>query len=204
MNTLHRAGCGVILTAALVSALGGCGGKDFTRPSPDTFKLGQTSYSQVVQKMGEPPKTSDVLKNGKNIKAATYSFASKGGEPLEEDVIPARALTYFFFDNTLVGQAFISSFKSDNSNFDDKQVEKIKKGVTTRAEVIGLLGEPTATFIPPMVKETSGEAIGYTYQAVRGGLFSGLKVSIKSLRISFDAAGLVSDVEYTSESSGNK
>jgi hypothetical protein len=49
-----------------------------------------------------------------------------------------------------------------------------------------------------MIKETSGEAIGYTYQAVRGGLFSGIKSFIKVLRISFDDKGLVSDIEYTS------
>jgi hypothetical protein len=67
-----------------------------------------------------------------------------------------------------------------------------------RADAIKLLGEPTATFIPPMVKETSGEAIGYTYQAVRGGLFSGIKNSVKILRISFDDKGFVSDIDYTS------
>ena len=102
---------------------------------------------------------------------------------MEADVIPARALTYYFYNDTLVGEEFISSVKSDNSNFDDKQVEGIKKGQTTRAEVTKLLGEPTATFIPPMVKETSGEAIGYTYQG-RGGLFSGIKNFVKVLRFS--------------------
>ena len=139
-----------------------------------------------------------MLKNGKTVKGITYAYASKGGEPLEADVIPARALSYYFYNDTLVGQEFISSFKSDNSNFDDKRVESIKKGQTTRAEVIKLLGEPTATFIPPMVKETSGEAIGYAYQATRGGLFSGLKSFVKVLRISFDEKGLVSDIDYTS------
>ncbi len=192
---------GTLRTACLVSLLSilaGCGGKDFVRPNPEEFKLGQTTYAQVIQRMGEPRRAGDALKNGKTVKAVTYVYASKGGEPLEADVIPARALTYYFYDNTLVGQEFISSFKSDNSNFDAKLVESIKKGQTTRAEVIGLLGEPTATFVPPMVKETSGEAIGYTYQAIRGGLFSGLKSSVKVLRISFDDKGLVSDIEYTS------
>jgi hypothetical protein len=186
------------LAVWLISGLLGCGGKDFVRPSPDDFKLGQTTYAEVIQRMGEPRRTGDALKNGKTVKAVTYVYASKGGEPLEADVIPARTLTYYFYNDTLIGEAFISSFKSDNSNFDDKQVESIKKGQTTRAEVIRLLGEPTATFIPPMIKETSGEAIGYTYQAVRGGLFSGIKSFIKVLRISFDDKGLVSDIEYTS------
>jgi outer membrane protein assembly factor BamE (lipoprotein component of BamABCDE complex) len=182
----------------LILGLLGCGGKDFVRPSPEDFKLGETTYAQVIQQMGEPRRAGDTLKNGKTVKTVTYVYASKGGEPLEADVIPARALTYYFYNDALVGQDFTSSFKSDNSNFDEKRVESIKKGQTTRAEVIKLLGEPTATFIPPMVKETSGEAIGYTYQAVRGGLFSGLKNFVKVLRISFDDKGLVLDIEYAS------
>ena len=186
------------LAVLLISGLLGCAGKDFVRPTPETFKLGQTTYSQVIQKMGEPRRAGDTLKNGKNVKAVTYVYASTGGEPLETGVTPARGQTYYFYNDTLVGQEFISSFKSDNSNFDEKRVEDIKKGQTTRADAIKLLGEPTATFIPPMVKDTSGEAIGYTYQAVRGGLFSGLKNSIKVLRISFDDKSLVSDIDYTS------
>ena len=187
-----------LLAVLLISGLLGCAGKDFVRPGSEDFKLGQTTYSQVVQRMGEPRRAADILKNGKNVKAVTYVYASTGGEPLEASVTAARGLTYYFYNDTLIGQEFISSFKSDNSNFDEKRVEDIKKGQTTRADAIKLLGEPTATFIPPMVKETSGEAIGYTYQAVRGGLFSGIKNSVKVLRISFDDKGFVSDIDYTS------
>ncbi len=187
-----------LLAVLLISGLLGCAGKDFVRPGSEDFKLGQTTYSQVVQRMGEPRRAADILKNGKNVKAVTYVYASTGGEPLEAGVTAARGLTYYFYNDTLIGQEFISSFKSDNSNFDEKRVEDIKKGQTTRADAIKLLGEPTATFIPPMVKETSGEAIGYTYQAVRGGLFSGIKNSVKVLRISFDDKGFVSDIDYTS------
>lgn len=196
--------CKMVRTACLVSlllVLAGCAGRDFIRPSSETFKLGQASYSEVIQKMGEPRRAGDVLKNGKNVKSITYSYASKGGEPLEQGVIPARALAYYFYNDTLVGQDFISSFKSDNTNFDDSKVGSIKKGQTTRREVIQLLGDPTASFIPPMVKETSGEAIGYTYQATSGSVFSGLRSFIKILRVSFDDKGLVSDIEYSSSGS---
>lgn len=47
-------------TVIIVSLLAGCAGKDFVRPSSETFKLGQTSYTQVVQQMGElkwPPQS---------------------------------------------------------------------------------------------------------------------------------------------------
>ena len=190
------------LIAAMLSLLAGCAGKDFVRPSSDTFKLGQTTYLQVVQQMGEPRRTGEVLKNEKNVKAATYVYAATGGEPLEQDVIPARALSYYFYNDVLVGQEFLSSFKSDNSNFDDSKISSISKGKTTREEVVQLLGKPTATFIYPMIKETSGEAIGYAYNTTRGGVFSGFKFFAKALIISFDDKDIVLEIDYTS--SGNK
>jgi hypothetical protein len=186
------------LAALLISGLFGCAGRDFVRPNPEDYTLGQTTYAQVAQRMGEPRTTSDILKNGKNVKAISYAYASKGGEPLEADVIPARVQAYYFYNDALVGRAFISSFKTDNTNFDEKRIESIQKGQSTHADVVALLGPPTASFIAPMVKETSDEAIGYTYQAIRGGLFRGLKAHMKTLRISFDDNGRISDVEFTS------
>lgn len=188
--------------AIIVSLLAGCAGKDFVRPSSEAFKLGQTTYAQVVQKMGEPRKMGDVLKNDKKVKTATYVYAATGGEPLEQGVIPARALSYYFNDDVLVGQEFISSFKSDNSNFDESKISAISKGKTTREEVIQLLGKPTASFVYPMIKQTSGQAVGYSYNTTRGGAFSGFKFFTKALRIAFDDKGVVSDIDYTS--SGTK
>ncbi|MCL2591640.1 MAG: hypothetical protein FWD67_12430 [Betaproteobacteria bacterium] len=190
------------LVAVMVSLLAGCAGKDFVRPSSDTFRLGQTTYAQVLQQMGEPRKSGEVLKNDKNVKTATYVYASTGGEPLEEGVIPARALSYYFYNDILVGQEFLSSFKSDSSNFDESKISAISKEKTTRGEVIQLLGKPTATFVYPMIKQTSGDALGYTYNTTRGGAFSGFKFFTKSLRITFDDKDLVSEIDYAS--SGNK
>lgn len=191
-----------ISLGALLSILVGCAGKNFVRPTSDTFQLGKTTYNQVIDRMGEPRKTGEALKNDKPIKSATYAYAATGGEPLEEGVIPARAMVYYFYNDTLVGHEFLSSFKSDNSNFDNTKIENIKKGQTSRVEVINILGKPTASFIQPMVKNTSGEAIGYTYQTTRGGVFSSFKLFNKSLRISFDEKDIVSDLDYSS--SGNK
>lgn len=187
----------LIYLLPLVLLLTSCAGKDFVRPSPEAFKLGQTTYAQVVNQLGEPSKTGDVLKNEKRLKSIVYVYATTGGEPLENGVIPVRALGYYFFNETLVGEEFISSFKSDHSNFDDQKVTRIQKGQTTRADVIQMLGKPTASYIPPMVKQSSGEAIGYAYTATRGGVFSGLKTFTKVLQISFDENGVVLDVEYT-------
>jgi hypothetical protein len=197
MYTVLRAG----FLISLFSVLAGCAGTDFVRPSSDAFRLGETSYSQVVKQMGEPRRVGDVLKNGKQVKSISYAYATTGGEPLEEGVIPARVMVYYFHNDTLAGQEFISSFKSDNSNFDDTKIDRIIKGKTTRLQVAQLLGKSSASFIFPMVKETSGEAVGYGYQTTRGGAFSGFKFFNKVLRISFDDRNLVSDIDYTSSGS---
>ena len=182
-------------------ALAGCAGRDFVRPDSGELKLGQSTYAQVLAKMGEPRSTGEVFKNGENVKTVTYVYASTGGEPLESGVIPARAMSFYFHRDQLVGQEFLSSFKSDNSNFDESRVPAIEKGKTTRAQVVQALGKPTATFLKPMVPETTGEAIGYTYQTTSGGAFTGFKFFRKLLRVTFDGADKVLDVEYSSSGS---
>ncbi len=183
---------------SLFSALAGCAGRNFVRPTPEAIKLGRTTYPQVIQQMGEPKKVGEVLKNGCKIKTISYAYAASVGEPLEEGVIPARALTYYFYNDAVVGQEFISSFKSDSTNFDDNKIGSIVKGKTSRAEVIQLLGNPFASFIPPMVKETPREAVGYSYVTTRGGPFTGFKIFRKTLKITFDEKDQVSDVDYSS------
>jgi len=183
---------------ALLSMLVGCAGNNFVRPSTDTFKLGQTTYSQIVKQLGEPRKVGDVLKNGNKIKSITYSYATTFGEPLDAGIIPARALEFFFYNDTLVGQQFVSSFKPDNTDFDEAKIDSLIKGQTTRAEVIQLLGNPSSSYIPPMVKETSGEAFGYNYITTRKLFLGGLKFFRKNLKITFDEKGLVLDTDYMS------
>lgn len=190
------------LLVALLLALAGCAGKDFVRPSSDKFQLGQATYSQVIQTMGEPRNSGNVEKNGKQINSISYAYASVGGQPFESGVTPARAQSYFFHDGILVGKEFVSSFKSDSSFFDETKTNRLRKGETTRSEAIQIMGAPTASYVAPMVKESSGEAIGYAYMAVRGGPFSGFKTLTKILRISFDTNNVIADIEFAS--SGTK
>jgi outer membrane protein assembly factor BamE (lipoprotein component of BamABCDE complex) len=177
----------------------GCAGTDFLRPSPDDFKPGQTIQSQVIQKMGEPEKTSEIVYNGKSISAITYVYASEMDRALESGVVPVRALMFYFYRDTLVGQQFTSSFKTDNSNFDDTKADSIKKGQTTYAEVIRILGNPTSIFIPPMIDSTISKAIGYLYtKSSRHFGSSSLKSSIKYLKVYFDGKEIVSKIDYSS------
>jgi hypothetical protein len=188
-----------LLLASTALVLAGCtAGRDFVRPASETLNLGQTTYSQVTQQLGEPRAIGNLHKNEKNIKTISYAYAASMDEPLEYGVIPARSNQYFFLDDVLVGHQFLSSFKSDNSYFDESKIETIQKGKTSRAEVIQLLGPPTGFYVSPMVKSTAGVAIGYGYIAARRGPYSSARFARKSLLVSFDAKDLVSDTEFSS------
>jgi hypothetical protein len=184
----------LILTAAIMS---GCAGTNFVRPSSDDLVVGKSTYSEVVEKLGKPYQTGEQLFNDKKVKNVVYVYAAAGGEPAESGVTPARANSYYFERDLLVGTEFTSSFKEDSTNFDDSKIEYIKKGETTRSQVMLTFGRPSVIFIPPMVEKTSGEAIGYLYSHVKGNVYTGMKQYRKALLITFSEDDKVDKVSYT-------
>ena len=58
-----------IAVISILIILSGCAGtirpynKDFVRPTQETLKLGETTYSQVVQLLGEPRRKGTSLEN---------------------------------------------------------------------------------------------------------------------------------------------
>ena len=181
--------------------LSGCAGTNFVRQQDDSFKLGQSSYQQVIDKMGPPRMIDEILRNGVTIQKVMYSYAITTGEAYMPDIIPAKAQIYLFENKTLIGEGYVSSFKSDATYFDESKISLIIKGKTTKQEVINLLGRPTFKAIPPFTKE-GNDAIGYEYTAARGGfgliaLVKGsFRVHTKSLVISLNQNNIVEDVEY--------
>ena len=197
MNAWLKTGWGVYVFLLIV-LLQGCAGTDFVRPNANALELGKTTPAQIVAQMGEPKSRGVVKKDGTLLESMTYVYASLGGEPADKGVTPTRVQVFFFYNDILVGREFQSSFKSDSSNFDETKIALLEEGKTSRADVIRIFGEPTGAYIAPVVEEGTREAIGYAYQAIRGGPFSGMKIFRKVLRISFDENSIVSKVEYVS------
>lgn len=185
-----------LIASGVLSVLVGCAGTDFVRPDAEGLKNGQTTYAQAQAKMGAPWREGSVVKNDKTIKTAAYAYASVGGKPRNEGVTAARALTLYFHEDVLVGHEFISSWAEDHTDFNQSRIKDIVKGKTDRAQVIQLLGKPGGYYVYPMTKDTRGEAAVYAYLETRG-----FSHSSKLLLVSFDASGLVADVEFTSHGS---
>jgi len=185
----------LLAVLAAASALVGCAGTDFKRPDPGAVRVGKSTQAEVLQVMGAPRQTGELTKNGQQLKQAQYAYANTTDEAFRSGVVAARGMTFFFHNDKLVGQQYLSSFKVDATEFDGAKVPAIVKGKTTKAQVQALLGQPTGDAIYPIAKAQGETALSYAYNQAKGNAFN-MKFYNKTLTVSFDAAGVVSDVEY--------
>ena len=195
MKPIHS----ILIGLPVALLLAGCAGTDFVRAQDNTLKLGSTTYQSIRARMGSSGKEGVVTMNDRQFKKLNYVYASVGGEALYSGVTPARGQTFYFDDQILVGYDFVSSFKSDNTDFDSAKVSEIKEGISTRADVISLLGVPAGRYVYPMVKDRDGEALLYLYSHATGSAFS-MKFYVKRLSVEFDSQGTVNKVEFTESS----
>ena len=100
-----------IFTVIVIVVLAGCAGKDFVRPDSGALMNGQTTYNQIVQQFGKPYAEGSVLKNERFVKTVSYAYASVGGKS-HRGGTAARAMGFYFVDDTLVGYEFNQSTHS--------------------------------------------------------------------------------------------
>lgn len=180
-----------------VMLLTGCAGTAFVRVTDDQVALGKTTEAEVRQKLGAPYREGQVTLNGVQLKSLAYAYAAGLGEGAYPGVTPSRSQGFSFLDDKLVGYEFVSSWKEDSTDFDESKIASIKKGESTRADVIALLGAPTGKAIYPVVKEQGDEGMVYLYVHVKGSAFN-MKVYNKSLLVTLDSKGVVKDTTYNS------
>ncbi len=176
--------------------LSSCAGTNFVRPEPESLLLKKTTYQDIINQFGKPYQEGTKLKNENMVKTITYAYSSAGGTAAYEGVTPARAMAFHFLDDLLVGFEFSSSYKEDNSDFDDSKISLIKKGETKRSQVVSLLGEPKGKYIFPLIESRQNDAMVYMYNQ-----FKSFKIYQKLLIVSLNN-DIVEDVEFTM--SGNK
>jgi hypothetical protein len=189
----------ILAIAAMGLALAGCAGNNFVRPDPSSFVLGKTTQQEISQRMGKPYRSGTVDKNGKSLQSFSYAYANVGGDSLYKGVTAARSQGFYFADGTLVGTEYSSSFKADGSDFDESRVAMLEKGKSTKNDVISLFGPPGGEYIAPLA--TSDRALVYMYSQTKGSAFN-LRFYLKSLVVSYNEAGTVTDIQYNAQ--GNK
>lgn len=185
-----------ILAATLIGVTG-CAGSNFTRPAEGELTVGKATKAEVAGRMGDPMQTGELLKNDRKLAQVRYAYAAAGGESAYPGVTPARSMAFTFFNDTLTSKQFVSSFKSDSTDFDAAKSQSITKGKTTKQEVISLLGKPSGEAVYPFIKSAGDQAYIYSYVQAKGSVFN-MKFYSKVLVISFDDRNIVTDVEFSS------
>jgi hypothetical protein len=181
--------CGVI---ALPSA-----GAAFERQPDASLVFEQTTALEIEQRLGPSSRTTETVRDGKRIVTQSYVSASPSSwGAVALDVTPARVQSFHFFEGKLVGYDFTSSWKSDHTDFETANVDKIQKGVTTRADVAKLMGPPHGQVVFPMLPGPEDRADVYLYLQRAGWAFSWRQYR-KSLIVKYDKQGIVREVTYT-------
>lgn len=183
------------MAVSLGILLTGCAGTNFVRITDVALVLGETTYGQITARLGSPYREGVVTKNNLQIKTASYAY-SAGGEAAGEGVIAARSQGFYFYNNKLVGYEFTSSWKEDSTDFDSRKVSQIRRGSSTRNDVIRLLGDPGGKLIYPIIPNSNENAVSYLYNQTKGSVFN-LKFYQKQLVVTFNRQGVVTNVEYT-------
>ncbi len=188
-----------IIVLLSVLFLCGCatGGEEFTKLNGKQLVYGQTTSVQVREIIGRPFQMGSKDENGLRFETMAFAFSDASGETATDEVTaPARAQTFYFHEDKLVGTEFSSSFAVDSTNYDDALVEQIKTGMSTIGEVKHLFGEPDGERVFPLVKNEGEKAVVYTYSYIYGGIFN-LRASAKTLIVYYDTStGLVTDIDF--------
>jgi hypothetical protein len=182
--------------ALVLVAFGGCAGRDFTRPPADTLTLGKTTEQEIRQRFGDPHRQGTVVRNGETMKSLSYGYAS-GAASLAGGVTPSRGMGFYFWNDTLVGHEFTSSFDTDTTDFDATKVQQIRKAETAESDVTVLLGSPHGAYIYPMIPDKAARGLVYLYAQTRGSAFS-LKFYRQLLVVTIGPTGVVSEVQFAS------
>jgi hypothetical protein len=193
MKTISR----LVSLLAIAAAMAGCAGTNFKRPDAGALEVGKSTSTHIAQVMGQPLQTGESLRNGEKLKVLRYAYAEGAGTGKYPGVVPARAMVFITHNDLLVAEEFVSSFSTDATDFDEGKVPSLVKGKTTRNDVIALFGKPTGTAVHPFIKTKGESAALYTYAQAKGNAFN-MKFYNKSLIVSFDRTGIVTDVEFTS------
>jgi outer membrane protein assembly factor BamE (lipoprotein component of BamABCDE complex) len=166
-------------------------GADFGRPDPASFALGQTTEQEIRTRFGTPTGQTSARVGDKVVTTLRYAYAEA-----RSVAVPVRIMAYAFHEGRLVGFDYMSSFTADQTLFDELAVKRITRGVSTRAEVLALMGKPAGQFIyPSSYVATPGHHADVYSHSRSEKLPSGvtLETTTKVLTVTFDEHDVVAE-----------
>ena len=185
-----------IFVLTVLELMIGCAGTKFVRQTDEGVVIGQTTYSEIVARLGKPYQNGILTKNTRQMKTMSYAFASALGDGDQEYVVPANSQVFYFYEDKLVGYEYASSWKADSTNFESDRISQIRINESTIEDIVSLFGEPRGKYSYPMIASEDGKAVNYFYTQVTSKFLS-IKMLVKKLNITFDKNGKVIDYEFS-------
>jgi hypothetical protein len=192
-----------LLLLAGSTFLSGCAsvGHNFNYTAAATLDLGKMQASDAKSLFGGKPDatTQTITADGKfEVSRYSYAFADMGSAR-------ARTVIVEFKNGRLNAYVYLSSFDKEQSPIDLEKVGQIKEHQSTKSEVLNILGKPNGKALCPSTLddfkkrcETCTEV--WTWQGMSslstfGAAYGGKKPAIKTIFVSFDKEGVVSDFQ---------
>jgi hypothetical protein len=194
----------IILASILIAIIAGCAsaGKSFRYENRNQLKIGSTTTSEAKAKIGNPTKIENASNKNGEFKVYTYSYAFATSY-----VATVRVLFLEFRNDTLNGKVYNSCFsKEDNTDFKADEIKTIKAGISTKADLVNLIGEPSGfAHFPTTLKDFESlkcENVSYYLswiytKKMENGNVSTMKS--KYIIAAFDQSDRVCDIRSSSE-----
>jgi hypothetical protein len=194
------------LVVVLGLLAGGCAhvGGDFSYAGPSSLQLGQTKSSETQAKLGEPYASSVKTTGDGSFQEDRYLYAFANMSAAQ-----SRLLDLEFRNGVLNAYYFVSSFDNDKTAVNAEGFPQIKSGESKKADVLRILGEPHGKALKPSehvdFKDRVSKGVEVWVWMAMGSLstfghvYGGQQVSSTTIYVTFNADGMVTNIETQSE-----
>lgn len=168
-----------LIVLALTAVLAACAsGRDFARPFASDLALGTMTEADIVGRYGPPTKR---LQATMAQPTAAQLAATRGSfdhmpaagtlvrldyyfdEPEGYGRRGFKDLSFYVLDGKLVRYEFVSNSAATSTKFDESRIGEIKRGVTTRAQLSAMFGEPAGLGIYPTIRDRGAVLVIYSF-----------------------------------------
>lgn len=191
-----------------LAAVGCTSGRDFTRPAADSLSLGTVTRADILAAYGRPDRqltrvvAAPAADNGSSSAQAPamgaltslfYSYEEPLGVAWAGPPPHQKLLKFDFANDRLFSYSYLSNFERDSSDFDEAKMAALANGVTTKGDVLSLLGEPSGRAVFPALLPGDERYVYQFVDATRG------ERLVKRLELVFDDDGVLRDFGFVSD-----
>jgi hypothetical protein len=184
-----------IISSIVIS---GCAsaGHDFKYDGPASLHLGQTRGSDFQALFGKPASVTTKKSSDGEFEVNSYVYAHA-----DMGTAKARALTLESRNGVLNAYQFVSSFDKDKTSVTPDQLKQIQRGVSTKDDVLKVVGEPHGKALCPSSlgefkdRCSKGTEVWVWTMMMPMVTFGSHQPQIASIFVTFDEKGIATELE---------